>query len=271
MCFKKAGKNSCIESVSEVITTNDGGLVIYRPGTSVFMVDGKRYSFDDITAFNESVIVAEQYLLRTSKHIFLHIYTQLATFVMNLSQRHDAGFDTAVALRNAVVTHREKWFQNALTNDQTVDFSILNSDFTIRVQSGEEMQLFDTEDEVSETIQRISLTNRWFDVKTSSREFRFQAVDVCDLAVLYNFPDFIEKYNASEHRDNRMYWLSSFFLYAALLNTLLGLYNPPKNIIMLLFMAVNLWAIFHIYQQIAQFLLRPLMNRLNNWIEKDGN
>lgn len=269
MVFKKTEKFNRLKSLTEVITTNNGEVLSYRAGTTAFMVDGKRYSFDDIKAFNEDFNVDEQYLVRTNSYIFLHIYTQSGAFAMNLSKRHDAGYDTAVALRNAIVAHREKLFQHALKNNQEVDFPILNSDFTIRVQSGKEMQLFDTETEVSETVQGISLKNRWFDVKTAAGESRFRVEDVCDLALLITFPDFIEKNNAKAHKERRLYWFTSLFLYAALLNSLLDIYSPPKNVIMLVFMAINLWAIFHIYGQIVHYILRPLMNRLNNWMKKN--
>ncbi|WP_162299642.1 hypothetical protein [Marinospirillum perlucidum] len=90
-----------------------------------------------------------------------------------------------------------------------------------------------------------------------------------DLPLLSQLPEFLEKEAPGLTRKNRLYWLQSFFLYAVLLNQIFRFYPPPNDGLMVFFMLLSLWGILHIYGQIIHLILKPLMDRFNQWTEKN--
>jgi hypothetical protein len=85
-----------------------------------------------------------------------------------------------------------------------------------------------------------------------------------DFALCFELPEFIALYNEAENRYRRWYWTQSLFLYGVLINQLFKIIPATNDYVAVLFIRLTLWAIIHLYRQIAALIFIHFRETLNN-------
>ena len=257
------------ESQAEVLTTTDGDSLTYLPDRQSFQWDGRHYDFSEVTAFQEELSVQRSYYVIKNRYIFLRIQLGDEALAIQQSQQQDAGYATAMCLRDHLLRYRKAQLDLAYSQGQTLSFLIRDTSLTLEVLPGQDIRLYDTQNQTSQIIQDIQLQGRWLEGKTPEGYFNFSQSSVSDLPLLSQLPEFFEKETPGLIRKNHLYWLKSVFLYAVLLNQIFRFYPPPNDGVMVVLMLLSLWGILHIYGQIIHLIWKPLMDRFNQWTEKN--
>lgn len=264
-----SAKPSVSESLERSLTTEQGGRLQYQSGADYFRLNNKRYEFSEVRGVWEDVTEFHRFGLVNRRSVFVRI--ELADQVFSLRQRQTDGADyySVMSLRENLLADRKQRMMAAYLKGDTLAFPVEQTDFAITVSQTGGVQLLNSRTQQAETITQVKFKSNWLQIQTKQGTRRFAQHAIRDFALCIELPDFLALLLEQEQKFRRWYWAQSLFLYGVLINQLFKIIPAPNDYVMVLFILLTLWAIIHVYGQIAAWIFYPLIRRFNDWTAKD--